>query len=533
MPTTPLVPLPDGLEIIAVSETSEELLVHITSNSLCSPCPVCSTPSQAIHSYYRRKPADLPCAGRPIRLLLIVRKFFCRNPACPRKVFTERLPELIKPASRLTTRLREALQTIGFALNGEGGARLACRLGIPISATTLLRSLHLVPTPPIGKVRVVGLDDWAWRKGQRYGTIIIDQERHVVIDLLAERSAESVQKWLEAHPEVEIVSRDRGGTYVDGATWGAPQATQIADRWHILSNLGDAVEEFLIRAHIRLPDAPAAEPTPERPLTTFSVTPAGQGKSQARLLQKWKLYQRVQELHNQGRGVITMAVELGLARNTVRKYLRQAPEPPLPTPRPLRASQLDRYEDYILKRWREGARNAAQLYGEISALGYQGSNTMVRAYVRHLRTSTADGSTPRSRKERAKAISPRALRWLLARKREDLDQEDQERLDQLLKLSPEMPSLYALLHTFLEMVRERKYEQLRPWMQEATKSGIAEMKSFVAGIERDYDAVYAALHFPWSQGQTEGFVNKLKTVKRMMYGRAGFALLRQRLLHAG
>jgi len=278
MPTTPLVPLPDGLEIIAVSETSEELLVHITSNSLCSPCPVCSTPSQAIHSYYRRKPADLPCAGRPIRLLLIVRKFFCRNPACPRKVFTERLPELIKPASRLTTRLREALQTIGFALNGEGGARLACRLGIPISATTLLRSLHLVPTPPIGKVRVVGLDDWAWRKGQRYGTIIIDQERHVVIDLLAERSAESVQKWLEAHPEVEIVSRDRGGTYVDGATWGAPQATQIADRWHILSNLGDAVEEFLIRAHIRLPDAPAAEPTPERPLTTFSVTPAGQGK---------------------------------------------------------------------------------------------------------------------------------------------------------------------------------------------------------------------------------------------------------------
>lgn|SRR5512135_25367 len=533
MPTTPLVPLPEGLEITAVSEMLGELLVSVTSKSPCSPCPLCGVPSSAIHSYYRRKPADLPCAGHPIRLLLIVRKFFCRNPACSRKVFTERLPELIQPASRLTTRLREALQTIGFALNGEGGARLACRLGMPISATTLLRSLHVVPTPPVGKVRVVGLDDWAWRRGQRYGTIIIDQERHMVIDLLAERSVESVQKWLETHPEVEYVSRDRGGTYVEAATLGAPQATQIADRWHLLSNLGDAVEDFLIRAHIRLPETPAAEPTPERPLTTFSVTPAGQGKSQARLLQKWKLYQRVQELHSQGRGVIPIALDLGLARNTVRKYLRQAPEPPLPTPRSLRASQLDRYEDYLLNRWREGARNAAQLYRELSALGYQGSTTMVRAYVHHLRTSTADGSAPRSRKERAKAISPRALRWLLTRKREDLDQEDQARLDQLLKLSPQLPTLYTLLHAFLEMVREREQEQLRPWMQQATKSGITELKSFAAGIERDYDAVYAALHLPWSQGQTEGFVNKLKTAKRMMYGRAGFALLRQRLLHAG
>jgi transposase len=149
MPTTPLVSLPEGLDIISVSETSEELLVRVTSTRSCSLCPQCSIPSQAIHSYYRREPADLPCTGRAIHLLLTVRKFFCRNAACPRKVFAERLPELIEPASRLTSRFRQALQTIGFALNGEGGARLACRLGMPISATTLLRSLHLVPTPPV------------------------------------------------------------------------------------------------------------------------------------------------------------------------------------------------------------------------------------------------------------------------------------------------------------------------------------------------------------------------------------------------
>ncbi|MBO0790392.1 MAG: ISL3 family transposase [Ktedonobacteraceae bacterium] len=532
MPTTPFVPLPDGLVMTAVSEGPGELLIRAVSKRPCSPCPLCGQPSFAIHSYYRRKPADLPCAGHPIRLLLTVRKFFCRNSACPRKVFTERLPELLQPASRLTTRLREALQSIGFALNGEGGARLARRLGLPISATTLLRSLHLVPTAPVGKVRVVGLDDWAWRRGQRYGTIIIDQERHVVLDLLPERTPESVQKWLESHPEVEFVSRDRGGTYVDGATWGAPQATQIADRWHILANLGQAVEEFLIRTHVRLVKTPTQEPTVERPLTSYSTTPDCQGKSQARLLQKWKLYQRVQELHGQGMGIIKIGIELGLARNTVRKYLRKAPDPPLPTPRPLRESGLDRYEDDILKRWKEGERNAAQLFREISALGYQGANTTVRAYVRHLRTTTKDGSVPVSRKQRTKTTSPRALRWLLTRERKDLDAEEQARLDQLLTLSPDITCVRTLLHTFLNMVRERQPEQLRPWMQEAEKSGIAELKSFVGGIERDYDAVKAALCLPWNQGQTEGFVNKLKTAKRMMYGRAGFELLRQRLLHA-
>lgn len=533
MPTTPLITLPEGLDIILVSETTDELQVRVASHRPYSLCPLCSTPSQSIHSYYRRKPADLPCTGRPIRLLLIVRKFFCRNTACPRKVFAERLPELIEPASRLTSRMRLALQTIGFALNGEGGTRLADRLGMPISATTLLRSLHLVKSPPVGKVRVVGLDDWAWRRGQRYGTIIIDQERHVVLDLLPERTPGSVQKWLEAHPEVEFVSRDRGGTYVDGATWGAPQATQIADRWHLLANLGDAVEDFLIRTRIRLVETPAMEPTVERPLTNYSATPGSQGKSQARLLQKWKLYQQVQELHSQGVGIIKIGIQLGLARNTVRKYLRQMPEPPLPTPRPLRGSQLMQYEEYILKRWKEGERNAAQIFREIRALGYLGANTTVRTYVRHLRTSTKDGSVPRNRRARVKAVSPRALRWLLTKPREELDQEEQVRLDQLLKLSPEVSRVHALLHTFLDMVRERKPEQLRPWMQEALKSGIPELKSFVGGIERDYDAVKAALCFPWNQGQTEGFVNKLKTAKRMMYGRAGFALLRQRLLHAG
>lgn len=145
-------------------------------------------PSRSIHSYYRRKPADLPCAGRPIRLLLTAKKFFCRVTTCPRKIFTERLPELLQPSSRLTTRLRTALQEIGFATSGKGGERLSPKLAMGISDTTLLRSLHLVPTPPVGNVRVVGIDDWSWRRGQRYGTIIVDLQSHKIVDLLPERT---------------------------------------------------------------------------------------------------------------------------------------------------------------------------------------------------------------------------------------------------------------------------------------------------------------------------------------------------------
>jgi transposase len=215
----------------------------------------------------------------------------------------------------------------------------------------------------------------------------------------------------------------------------------------------------------------------------------------------------------------------------VREYFRQPPDHPLPTPRPLRASQLDPYEDYLLERWSQGERNAAQIHREISERAYPGSASLVRVYVGHLRTTTADGSPPRSRKQRAKAASPRALRWLLSRKPEKLDHEEQARLEQLLNLSLEVQTVYTLLQAFLHIVRERKHQDLRSWMTQAERSGIPELKSFVTGIEQDYDAVHAALRLPWSQGITEGKVNTLKTLKRVMYGRAGFALLRQRLLH--
>jgi transposase len=187
----------------------------------------------------------------------------------------ERLPDLIEVSSRLTRRLRTAVQEIGFATCGKGGERLSSKLGICISDTTVLWSLFLVPVPSIGNVQVIGIDDWAWRKGQRYGSILVDLQSHKILDLLPERTVESVQKWFEANPGIEVVSRDRGGTYVDGTTWGAPLAVQVCDRWHLMKNLGDAVEAFLIRTRVRIPDKllPLADTEREVPSQPAETAP--------------------------------------------------------------------------------------------------------------------------------------------------------------------------------------------------------------------------------------------------------------------
>lgn len=482
---------------------------------------------------------DLPCVGRPIRILLTVKKFFCRVASCPRKIFTERLPELIEPSSRLTTRLRVAVQEIGFASCGKGGERLSSKLGMGVTDTTLLRSLYLIAAPSSGKVRVIGIDDWAWRKGQRYGSLLVDLETHTIIDLLPERTVGSVIAWLEAHPEIEVVSRDRGGTYVDGANQGAPFATQVCDRWHLCKNLGEAVEAFLIRTRVRIPDE-AAKPLPDEgekpPKPAEVVLPKlsyREELSQERLKKRQEICQQAKDLLAQGWSIHAIAKQLGRERTTIRKYLKVEGDWQ-PTPRQPSQSKLDPYREYLLSRWEQGCQNGQRLLREIREQGYDGCDTLLRAFVTQVRKQLpvkVPSSMQATSTIRMISKTPRELRWLLAKHREDLISDELADLDRLLQSSEEVRTIRSLLHSFLNMLRQRKHEQLPSWMVAARKSGIPELKSFVAGIERDYDAVKNALRLPWSQGVTEGKVNKLKTLKRVMYGRAGFALLRQRLLH--
>ncbi|HEU5379398.1 MAG TPA: ISL3 family transposase [Ktedonobacteraceae bacterium] len=396
---------------------------------------------------------------------MLVHKFFCRVPTCPQSVFTERLPEFLQPSSRLTARLRSLIQAIGLAFNGQGGARLSKQCGVQISRVTLLRSLQLFPESAGRQVRMVGVDDFAWKRGKQYGTVIIELETHDVLDLLPDREAESVKRWLAAHPEIEIVRRDRGGAYADGAAQGAPQAEQVADRWHICKNLGDALEQAIQRLQISVPTEPSGEPPSSN---KRSVPPVPEAKPSARTLHSQATLQRkqeqaewIKELYASGHSIHAVASQPGLARNTVRRYLRMDGEVQI-APRPRGKSLLDPHYDYLHTRWKQGETNARRLFEEVRERGYRGGEATVRSFVARLRKDlpgmvrpprkTAGGHTP--------AASPRELRWLLARREQELEPEERADLARLLAHSPEATLLHQFVQDFLRMLREQQFKLL-------------------------------------------------------------------------
>lgn len=242
-------PLGEGLELTQMERNEEKLILHVRATSSRALCPLCAQPATRLHSRYRRAVKDLPCTGQQVQLILHVRKFFCDTAQCVRKVFAERLPHLVAPWAQMTTRLSQALQTIGLATCGRLGARLASHLGITTSWMTIVRRVMALPTPPAERVECLGLDDFAFRRGRTFGTVVVDLDAHQIIDLLPDRQAETAATWMAAHPEITHVSRDRGSEYASAASAGAPQAIQVADRFHVAKNLSEAVQDLLARAH--------------------------------------------------------------------------------------------------------------------------------------------------------------------------------------------------------------------------------------------------------------------------------------------
>lgn len=547
MTDVPFFPSSASLQLEQVVIETQAVVFALRTVAATAICPQCGQPSDRVHSRYRRHLTDLPAQGRAIHVQLRVRRFFCPNADCPRRIFTERLPEVVAVQARTTTRLHQTHCEIGFALGGEAGARLAKRLAMPTGADTLLRRIRNASLPHRPSVRVLGVDDWAFRKGHRYGTILCDLERRCPIDLLPERSADALCDWLKEHPEVEIISRDRGDDYIRGATAGAPQALQVADRWHLLRNLRDALKGTLDRHHAEVSAAareatvqaqsqalaeaianPPSEPAPASP--RLSRRSQQRAHRRARRVQR---YEQVHELHRQGLSQRTIAKRLGIHRATVERLLQATTFPERasrPCPR-----HLDRFADYLKQRWAEGCHNAARLFLELKERGFNGSCYTVRRYLARWRKA----NRPVGKGESASGALPRVIErpsssrvsWLLLKADAEVTAEEQLFLQRLRERCPALQFATEVAREFATMVKERKEEAWEGWLAKATApNGSKELRGFAEGLKKDEVAVRAALRLEWSNGQVEGQVNRLKMIKRQMFGRAKFDLLRQRVL---
>lgn len=465
-----------------------------------------------------------------------------RNPASRRalslpvsslssKIFTERLPRVARSYSRHTLRLVEIIRLIGYSIGGLPGQRLLERLAVCFSDDTVLRRIKApsVQSPSPNPVRHLGVDDWAWRKGHDYGTILVDLDRHRVADLLAERNVDAFRSWLELHPGVALIARDRCGIYAEAASLAVPHARQVADRFHLLLNLSAAVERAFEERNrqLLLPAPPSSnsgnQDAPENVPATSKPT-AQQLLKLKRRERRVALYEKVKELYQQGYSGKAISRALGLERKTVRRYLR-APQFPERKQHSRRPRQVQHFADHLRTRWVKGCHNATQLFHEIRKLGYGGGRSMVAQFVSGWRKS-GRFSNPNV----AQRVVPKYAAILVTKPADQLTSSQQALLDRLAVECPDSVRIRAVSLEFREALFSGNSQRLLHWMDRTKRCEIRPLVRFAWGLTKDLAAVRAATDTSWSSGQVEGQINRLKMLKRQMYGRAGFMLLRARVL---
>ncbi|MEQ9441882.1 MAG: ISL3 family transposase [Cyclobacteriaceae bacterium] len=494
-------------------------------------CPKCGNLSSRQHSRYRRKLADLPWAGKPVTVYLQLQRFFCDHSLCPQKTFALPLASIFRYA-RQTSRLQYQLLLIASQLGGRAGARLASLLGMPTSRDILLRLLMQQPQDPLPPPKVLGVDDWSLKKGTTYATILVDIEKQRPIELLPGREAETLATWLKHHPGVEVITRDRASSYAEGASKGAPNALQVADRWHLLKNLGEALKRMLEKHTVQLiTSARELAETQQQVKHQEQIALSAQTEvvgpsvslSSATATYALRFYE-AKRLLSEGYSMRAVSRMLSMSRKTIDRYRHLETYPGKSFSN--RSSTVLPRKKYLIERWNAGTHNRKQLWLEIRAQGFTGNYLCVQRFFAHFKGAEIV-SLPELE---IKNWSSSRVQFLLSKPQDQLTEEEQKFLKVFFHHCPQAKLAQKLALDFHAIFREKRAQDLQIWIRQAKTSGITALKNFATGLESDYAAVEAAATYAWSNGPVEGHVNRLKLIKRQMFGRAGFELLRKRVL---
>ena len=525
-----LLQLPCGWRCSQQIISPDGITLHLHGKRKTAQCPECFKRSDSVHSCRRRRIQHLPCSGQTLWLVFSVRHWYCRNPACSRKIFAESLAPFAGSHQQSSQALQNLQRQLGLIAGGEAGKRAATAVGLRCSADTLLRRVINTPETKQSGAPHVGIDEWAWHRGHCCGMLIVNLDTHRPLVLLPGRDQRTLATWFRKYPEIQVVSRDRSGVYATAAREGAPQARQVADRWHLLKNIGDAPERMMYR-HIPLIRLVASELSPKKSPDPEPSVPAASLRHPERLKQQTrkKRHQRwteVMALHNKGCSFREISRITGLSRVTVSRWGRSGTFPEMST-RPPKRGLLDPWREWLKEQRESGNYNASRIWREMVARGFTGSETIVRDAVAKWRKGW---NPPVTTAVRLPSVS-RVSRWLMPW-RITMDEENYASrfISLMCEKEPELKIAQQLALEFYRILKTQNKSQLSSWFTRVHESGSAEFRRVAAGMEADAAAICEAISSRWSNGVVEGHVNRLKMLKRQMYGRAGFELLRQRVM---
>ena len=493
-----------GLVIRDVTGRDSVIVVRAQTPDWPVPCPRCGGLTGQVHGYCERTVADVPADGRPVVVRVRVRRLRCPALGCPVQTFREQVPGVLDRYQRRTVRLTGQAGQVACRLAGRAGAGLMAALGVPLSRDTALRVLLRVPLLDVSVPRVLGAGDFALRRGQVYATVLINAETGQRVDVLDGRKADVLEAWLRSHPGAEIVCRDGSGAYGEAARRALPGTVQVGDRWHLCHLLAEAV---LKEAAAHSSCWAAAGP------------PLKEGKQAQTTAERWR---QIHDLTDKGTGLLECSRRLGLSLNTVKRYARAAePGRMIRAPR-YRPTLVDPYRDHLrARRSQDPAVPVWRLLAGIREQGYSGSMNLLCRYITQGR---AEAGRPH--------LSTKRVARLLLTRPAALSSSQQALLGELTTACPEPASLARLAGSFAALLRPEPGNEarLKDWAEDARSCDLPTIHAFTRGLELDPQAVTAALTLPFHNGRTEGVNTRTKMIKRQMYGRAGFTLLRHRIL---